>query len=72
MFSYFAYGLSICSDRAVPGLQSLPSLGESDVDLQLGYPWEIACHVSARFSAHFATWLDALTRVGGLSQKYSR
>ncbi len=38
MFHYFAYGLSICSNRAVPGLKSLPSLSESDVDLQLGYP----------------------------------
>jgi hypothetical protein len=33
---------------------------------------EIACRVSERFPTHFCRWEDALTRVGELSEKYSR
>ncbi|MBI4588189.1 MAG: hypothetical protein HY725_05080 [Candidatus Rokubacteria bacterium] len=33
---------------------------------------DIASRLSAEFPARFATWEDALTRVGKLSQKYSR
>jgi hypothetical protein len=33
---------------------------------------EIARQVSERFSSRFPEWKDALTRVGALSQKYSR